>query len=302
MAQTASALDPAVLDRLQNLELVARTVVEGFIAGGHRSARLGSSVEFAQSREYVLGDELKHVDWKVFARSDQLVVSEFIEETSLACHLLVDASESMAYGSLAWTKFDYARWCAAGLAHLALLQRDTAGLVLFDREFRTKIPPGNGGAQRATIFDTLEKCVPNGPTRIGDVLGWIAPKLKSRGIVCLFSDLFDDPAPILSGLRQLVAGGQEPIVFQVLDPAELDFDFEGYLRLEGLEGAGEQKLDPRSIREAYLEEIGKHNQELATQARRLNIDFVPLVTSTPVDAALSTYLAHRRARARGGRG
>src|SRR5438128_1700463 len=151
MAHGVSALDPVVLDQLANLPLVARTVVEGFMAGQHRSARLGSSAEFAQHREYVLGDELKRVDWKVFARSDRLVVKQYVEETNLVCHLMLDASESMAYGSLSWTKFDYARWCAAALAHLVLLQRDTAGLVLFDASFRAKVPPGNGAQQRQSI-------------------------------------------------------------------------------------------------------------------------------------------------------
>lgn len=296
-----SALDPAVLDRLSNLTLVARTVVGGFMAGQHRSARLGSSVEFAQHREYVPGDELKRVDWKVFARSDRLVVKQYVEETNLVCHLLVDASESMGYGSLPWTKLDYARWAAAALAHLVIQQRDTAGLVVFDEGFRAKVPPGNGAAQRHSIIDTLEKTEARGPTRIGATIDWIAPKLKSRGIVCIFSDFFDDPDKITAGLRRLVHAGHEPILFQVLDPEELQFDFKALLKLEGLEGTGTQRIDPRALRAAYLEEIEKHRRELMRQASLLRADFVPLTTSVGLDAALSTYLAHRTARARGGR-
>jgi uncharacterized protein (DUF58 family) len=295
------ALDPAVLDRLSNLSLVARTVVEGFMAGQHRSPHIGSSVEFAQHREYVPGDELRRVDWRVFARSDRLVVKQYVEETNLVCHLLVDASESMAYGSLAWTKFDYARWSAAAITHLVLMQRDTAGLVLFDEEHRTKVPPGNGAHQRKAILETLEAADPTGPTRIGNVLDWIAPKLKKRGIVCIFSDLFDDPDKIANGLRRLVHAGHEPILFQVLDPQELRFEFESLLKLEGLEASGTHKIDARAIRAAYLEEIDKHNKELARVAQAMSIDFVPLPTSTGLDAALSTYLSHRMARARGGR-
>jgi len=297
----ASALDPAVLDRLANLSLVARTVVEGFMAGQHRSPHVGSSVEFAQHREYVPGDELRRVDWKVFARNDRLVVKQYVEETNLVCHLLVDASESMAFGSLAWTKFDYARWCAAAMTHLVLTQRDTAGLVVFDDAQRTKVPPGNGAPQRKAILESLEAARPSGPTRIGNVLDWIAPKLKKRGIVCIFSDLFDDADKIANGLRRLVHGGHEPILFQVLDPQEIDFEFESMLKLEGLEGTGVHKVDPRAIRAAYLEEIGKHNAELARAARGLSIDLVTLPTSNGLDAALSTYLARRMARARGGR-
>lgn len=301
MAQGVSALDPAVLDRLSSLSLVARTVVEGFMAGQHRSARLGSSVEFAQHREYVPGDDLRRVDWKVYARQDRLVVKQYVEETNLVCHLLVDASESMSYGSRPWTKFDYARWCAASLAHLVLTQRDTAGLVLFDEQFRSKVRPGNGALQQKEILDALEKAEPKGPTKIGSVIEWITPKLKQRGIVCIFSDFFDDLETISNGLRRLVHAGHEPILFQVLDAEELAFDFNGLLRLEGLEATGLQKVDPRAIREAYLEEIGRHNRGLARQASLLSIDVVPMSTAVGLDAALSTYLAHRTARARGGR-
>jgi uncharacterized protein (DUF58 family) len=301
MPQANQALDPAILDRLSNLALVARTVVEGFMAGQHRSARLGSSVEFAQHREYVPGDELKRVDWKVFARSDRLVVKQYVEETNLVCHLLLDASESMGYGSLEWTKLDYARWATAALAHLVIQQRDTAGLVVFDDGFRAKVPPGNGAAQRQSILDTLEKTTAHGPTKIGSTIDWMAPKLKSRGIVCIFSDFFDEPSAITAGLRRLVHAGHEPIMFQVLDPEELAFDFQSLLKLEGLEASGIHKIDPRAIRAAYLAEIEAHRRELMRQASLLRIDFVPLTTSTGLDAALSTYLAHRTARARGGR-
>ncbi|MFO1009230.1 MAG: DUF58 domain-containing protein [Planctomycetota bacterium] len=298
---TVRALDPKVLDRLSSLGLVARTVVEGFMAGQHRSPYLGSSVEFAQHREYVPGDELRRVDWKVFGRNDRLVVKQFVEETNLVCHLLVDASESMGYRSLDWSKLDYARWCAASIAHLVLQARDTAGLIVFDKTWRAKVPPGNGAHQLKNILDVLGQADPRGPTGVGDVIDWVAPKLKRRGIVCLFSDFFDEPERIVSGLRRLVHAGHEPILFQVLDPQETRFDFQGMLKLEGLEGAGVQKIDPRAIREAYLEELEKHTKELARAARALSIDFVPLSTEAGVDAALSPYLARRMARARGGR-
>ena len=301
MPAAAKSLDPAILDRLSSLSLVARTVVEGFMAGQHRSSHLGSSVEFAQHREYSLGDELRRVDWRVFGRSDRLVVKQFVEEENLVCHLLLDASESMAYGSLAWTKLDYARWCAAALAHLVLSSRDTAGLVVFDEAYRAKVPPGNGAMQRKAILDALEVASASGRTSVGSVLKWVAPKLKRRGIVCLFSDFFDEPAEILAGIRLLRSGGHEPILFQILDPEEVSFGFESLLRLEGLEGTGVQKIDPRTIRQAYLEEIERHNTELARAARSLSVDFVQLRTSTPLEAALSTYLAHRMARARGGK-
>ena len=302
MAQGLKSLDPAVLDRLASLELVARSVVDGFMTGGHRSGRLGSSVEFAQHRPYVLGDELRRVDWKVYARNDRLVVKQFVEETELACHLLVDRSESMAYGSQAWTKYDYARWCAAALAHLVLLQGDTAGLVLFDEAANDKVAPKNGAGQRVGIWETLERSAPGGRTKIGGVLEWIAPKLrqKGKGVVCVFSDFFDEPAGIGAGLRRVAAGGHDLILFQVLDPRETDFAFEGLLRLDGLEGAGRVKVDPRALREAYLAEVKAHQDALAREARALGAEIVQLSTGRGVEVVLSAWLAARTARIRSG--
>jgi uncharacterized protein (DUF58 family) len=297
----ANPLDPAVLDRLSGLSLVARTVVEGFMSGHHRSPFRGSSSEFAQHREYVPGDELRRLDWKVFGRSDRLVIKEFVEETTVSCHLLVDASESMAFGSLGWTKFDYARWCAAALAHLVLSSRDTAGLVLFDEKERKKVPPGNGEDQKRAILAALEEAQPGGPTGIGQVLNWIAGRLRRKGIVAVFSDFFDEPERIVEGLRRLKHGGHEPILFQVLDPLEESFEIHHLVRLDGLEALGSHKIDPKAIRAAYLEELQGHNRLLARHARSLSVDYVPISTQADLGAALSTYLAHRKARARGGR-
>ncbi len=293
-----SALDPAVLDRLAGLSLVARTVVEGFMSGQHRSPQRGSSIEFAQHREYVPGDELRRVDWQIFARTDRLVVKEFVEETNFSCHLLVDASESMSFRSLPWSKFDYARWCAAALGYLVIRQRDAAGLVLFDSGVRDKVPPTNGAHQEAEIVRALERASPSGATGVGDVLRWISGRLRRRGIVAIFSDFFDDVANLVEGMRRLRHRGHEPILFQVLDPQELEFDFERLLRLDGLEGMSRVKVDPKAIRNAYLEEVLAHQRELKRECRLLSCDFVPLSTKTPLDVALSTYLARRSARAR----
>lgn len=297
-----SSLDPAVLDSLSHLSLVARTVVEGIQAGGHRSPHRGSSVEFQQHREYVPGDELRHLDWKVFAKSDRLVVKEFIEETNLALHLLVDASESMAYTSGEWSKFDYARWSAAAMAHLTLAARDTVGLVVFDETHRTKVQPANGARQRAAILDTLEEAEPKGPTQIGNVLKWLSTRLSRRGIVAVFSDFFDEPETILEGVRRLSFAGHEPILFQILDPLELSFDFDKLTRFVGLEESGMQKIDPRAIREAYVQEIENHNHKLARQAQTLSVDCIQVNTSMNLETVMSAYLAQRMARSRGGRG
>ncbi len=300
MAEPSSkSLDPKVLDRLEGLELVARTVVEGVLSGRHRSPLRGSSAEFAQHRQYVAGDELRRLDWKVYARNDRLVVKEMFEETTLSCHLLVDASESMAFGSLGWTKFDYARWCAAALAHLVIASRDTAGLVLFDAAERVKVPPASGAPQELAILGALEQATPAGPTGVGAVLKWLGGRLRRRGIVVVFSDFFDELDAIAEGLRALTHGGHEPIVVQIVDPLELTLAIEHLARFDGLEGTGQLKLDPRSIRSAYVEEITRHNQQLARAASAMGVDFLQLSTSESLEAALSSYLAHRSARSGG---
>jgi uncharacterized protein (DUF58 family) len=301
MATVQGVIDPAVLDRLSNLSLVARKVVEGFMAGHHTSPHRGSSVEFAQHRPYAPGDEMRKLDWKVFGRSDRLVVKEYIEETNLSLNLLLDASESMLFGSLDWTKFDYARWCAAAMAHLALGQRDTAGLVIFDAQHRLKVPPANGKPQEVAIIAALAAATPSGPTAVGGALDLLAPRLRHRGVTAVFSDFIDDIDTIMVGVKRLVHGGHEPILFQVLDPLELSFDFESLLKLQGFEDTGTHKIDPKAIREAYLEELQQHNKALARQARALSVDFLSISTAEPLDAVLSAYLARRTARARGGR-
>lgn len=301
MAASQGVIDPAVLDRLDNLALVARKVVEGYMSGHHTSPHRGSSIEFAQHRAYAPGDELRRVDWKVFARTERLVVKEYVEETSLSLNLLVDGSESMAYGSGSWTKLDYARWCAAALAHLVLGQRDQVGLVVFDAEHRMKVPPANGAPQEVAIMKALSEVEPSGPTALGDVLQWFGGRLRRRGITAIFSDFFEDPDQILSGVKRLVHGGHEPILFQILDPQELEFQFDGLLKLDGLEGAGIRKVDARALRQAYQEEIASHNRTLARAARALSVDFVPVRIDEPLDAVLSTYLAARSANVRGGR-
>lgn len=302
MATRLSGVDPAVLDRLSHLSLVARRVVEGFMAGHHTSPHRGSSVEFAQHRPYSAGDELRSIDWKVFARSDRLVVKEYVAETNLSCHLLLDASESMGFSSGEWSKLDYARWAVAAMAHLVLKQRDTAGLVVFDEKDRAKVPPGNGTPQEVAILQTLEAAQPGGSTAVGSVLEWLASRLSRKGIAMVFSDFFDEVDSITAGVKRLAYAGHEPILVQVLDPLETSFDLDRLVKLEGLEGMGTHRIDPKAIRDAYLEEMREHNQRLAKQARALSVDFISVTTDQPVDAVLSAYLSHRSARARGGGG
>lgn len=307
MAQTEkrSPFDPAVLDALAGLDFVARTVVEGFLAGGHRSPRRGSSAEFAQHREYAPGDDVRHVDWRIFAKNERLVVKEFIEESNLFAHIAVDTSGSMGFTSGAsrtasWTKLDYARWVAAALGHLIIGQRDTVSFELFDDGPTQRLPPGGGATQRASMIKLLEGAQPSGRTDEGAAFRELAPRLPKRGVAILISDFLGELEPMFAGIEEIVGRGHEPLLLQVLDPRELDFNYEGYIRLDDLEGGESLKVDARVIGEAYREEVTKHQQGIAQRAAALSLDFVTLTTDRGVDTALSAYLARRAARAKHG--
>ena len=296
-----SPFDPAILDRLAGLDFVARTVVEGFLAGGHRSPKKGSSPEFAQHREYAPGDDLRHVDWRIFAKSQRLVVKEYHEESNLIANLAIDTSGSMGFGSSAartsgWSKLDYARWVAAALGHLILGQRDSVGLVEFDTRCTHHLPPGGGAPQRQALIEVLESTEPGGETEEGPCFEELARHMPGRGIAVLISDFLGELEPMFSGLEALVAGGHEPLLLQVLDRRELDFDYEGYLRLEDLEGGANLKVDARVLAEAYREEVDAHQAALMRHAGALGLDLVTMVTDTGVDTALAAYLARRSAR------
>lgn len=299
-----------MLDALAGLDFVARTVVEGYLAGGHRSPRRGSSAEFAQHREYAPGDDLRHVDWRIFAKSERLVVKEYIEESNLVAHIAVDTSGSMGFTSGAsrtarWNKLDYARWVAAALGHLILGQRDLVGLELFDEYPGRRLPPAGGAPQRAAMIELLESATPSGATDEGAAFGNLARKMPKRGVAILISDFLGDIDPMFKGIEELVARGHEPLLLQVLDPRELDFHYEGYLRLDDLEGGAPLKVDARVLGEAYREEVAAHQAALAKRASALSIDFLPMTTDMGVDNALTAYLARRAARSKhqmGGRG
>ncbi len=310
MAQTEkrSPFDPAVLDALSGLDFVARSVVEGFLAGGHRSPRRGSSAEFAQHREYAPGDDVRHIDWRIFAKNERVVVKEFIEESNLVAHIAVDTSGSMGFTSGAartarWTKLDYARWVAAALGHLIIGQRDTVSVELFDDGPTQRIPSGGGAPQRASMIKLLEGATPSGTTDEGAAFSELATRMPKRGIAILISDFLGELEPMFAGIESIVARGHEPLLLQVLDPRELDFQYEGYLRLDDLEGGAPLKIDARVLGDAYREEVRAHQSGIAQRAAAMSLDFVTMTTDRGVDTALSAYLARRAARAKhqGGR-
>jgi uncharacterized protein (DUF58 family) len=292
-------LDPKVLGKIARLEMRARLVVEGFLTGMHKSPKRGFSVEFAQHREYVPGDDPRYIDWKLFGKVERLYIKEFEEETNLRAWMFVDQSESMAYAhDGGMSKFDYASTAAASLSFLIQQQQDAVGLVLCDERVATQVPARNTRANLANIVGALEKAKPDGGTRIGQTLTELSTKIPRRGLVCIFSDLFDDVEHVLRGLRAVGQRGHDVIVFHVLDADELEFPFERMTMFEGLEAMPELLADPRGLRDAYLQEIQSFQQAIRKGCTAQKIDYVPLRNDQPLDIALSSYLAARTSRSK----
>jgi uncharacterized protein (DUF58 family) len=290
-------LDPAVIARLGTMELKARTVVEGFLSGLHRSPYKGFSVEFAEYRQYLPGDDLSTLDWKVYARSDRHYVKQYQEETNLECHLLLDVSASMAYrGGAAMSKMEYASVLAGSLAFLMHRQRDAAGLIAFDERIAFRLPASARRGHLHSLLIGLERLVPGRRSDVPRPLEQLAEALVRRSLVVLISDLLDDPAPIIKGLTHLKSRGNDVLVFQVLDPNELTFPFHGSSRFKDLESADEVTAEPASIRTAYLAALAELRLRYERDLRGAGIDYRLLDTSKPLDFALLGYLSARARR------
>ena len=296
MAGPARYLDPKVLARIGSLDLKARTVVEGVLSGLHRSPKRGYSVEFAEYRQYLPGDALATIDWKVYARSDRHYVKKFEEDTNLDCHLLVDISGSMAYGSHGVTKRDYACYLAASLAYLTHRQRDAVGLIAFDETIVQRLPPSARASHLRAVLLGLERLPQGAKTNVAKPLGDLAKVLAKRGLFVVISDLLDEPAGVIQGLRHLRQRGTDVIVFHVLDPQELHFAFADVARFRDVESASEVFADPAAVRGDYLAAVGGFIDTYKQQLGGAGIDYHLLDTSTPLDLALVAYL---KARGRG---
>jgi uncharacterized protein (DUF58 family) len=302
MAMPATArdlrfIDPALLARLGTMELKARTVVEGFLAGLHRSPFKGFSVEFAEYRQYLPGDDLSTLDWKIYARSDRHYVKKFEEETNLECHVLLDVSASMAYrGAAPMSKLDYASVLAGSLAFLMHRQRDATGLIAFDDRITFRLPASARSGHMHTLLLALEKIQAGSRSNVARPLRQLAEALTKRSLVVLISDLLDDPEPVIKGLRYLKFRGTDVIVFQVLDPNELTFPFKGPARFKDVESADEVLAEPSAVRSAYLRELAGLTLRYDRDLRGVGIDYVQLDTSQPLDFALLAYLATRERR------
>ena len=290
-------LDPAIIARLGTMELKARTVVEGFLAGLHRSPYKGFSVEFAEYRQYLPGDDLSTLDWKIYARSDRHYVKKFEEETNLECHILLDVSASMGYrGTAPMSKLEYGSVLAASLAFLMHRQRDATGLIAFDDRLRFRLPAGARAGHLHALLLALEKMEPGSQSDLGRPLRQLAEALTKRSLVVLISDLLDDPEPAIKGLRHLKVRGTDLIVFQLLDPNELTFPFRGASKFKDLESAQEVLVDPTAVRRAYLRELAGLTLRFDRELRGAGIDYLQLDTSQPLDFALLAYLAARERR------
>jgi len=280
------------------MELRARNIVEGFLSGMHRSPYFGQSVEFVQHRQYVPGDDLRHIDWKVWGRQDRLVIKQFEEDTNLRCTLLVDASASMSYGRGALNKFDYAATIAACLAYLSLRQQDSVGLTLFDNEVRTKLPWRSSRSHLNTIYRSLQQSKPADKTDLAKVFLEINDSYPKRSLMVIASDFLGSEKESLQGLAALRSAGHDILVFHILDDDELDFPFNDPTRFEGMESIDQLNCNPRALREGYLESLQRFLDRVRHACASSRIDYQLIRTSRNIDAALTAYLSARMAHMR----
>jgi uncharacterized protein (DUF58 family) len=290
---TSTYLPPDVIARAQVLGLQARTIVEGLRVGDHKSPFHGFSVEFVQHREYVPGDDIRHIDWKSYGRSERYTIKQYEQETNFIGHILLDGSRSMLYGDGSTNKLQYGKLLAAVLSYLIIQQRDSCSLSIFDNAWRTQLPISSQTGHILTILKTLESTEPADKTNIAPLLHDLAQQARRRGLVFLISDCFDDVEALLSGLQHLRYGGHEVTVFHVLHPDELDFPFNGMVKFDGMEDGIKLLTRPQLIRPAYERALKKFLTELQEGCERNRCDYVPMNTGRPLAESLTEYLARR---------
>lgn len=290
-------LDPAVLASISSLDLVAKTVVDGFVAGLHRSPKFGFSQEFAEYQQYVQGDDLRHIDWNVFARTERLYLKRFKGETNMQLLLLLDASASMTYGSGKITKLDYARYIAASLAYLSSQQRDATGLIVFDQDVADYIPPSTRQGQLMRILHAIEKAEGGSRTDFSKPFIHFQQFLKRRGIVVVMSDFYEKPEQIVKVVEPLRYRGNEVVLFHILDPNEIAPKFRDPVLLQDIEDSGNAlEVSPDYARNEYKAKIDEHMRLLSEKSRAAGLDYVFMNTAKPLDQGLRNYLAIRQRR------
>ena len=293
--QKSRFIDPKTLTRISSLELVARTVVDGFIAGLHRSPHLGFSVNFAEYRSYRPGDDIRKIDWKVYGRTDRFFVKEFEGETNTSIYLVLDCSRSMDYSSGGdIRKLEYGQFLAASLGYFAFKQRDSVGFISYDNDVVDYIPARGSIGHLNTILHTIEKVHAGKRTDFVKPLIRVAERLRRRGIIVVISDLYDEPANVLNGLRHLSFRGNDVIVFQILDPAELHFNFPDAAQFIDMETGAEMHVIPDYIRQEYRKLLQRQIGQYEKECRKDRMDFALIDTSQPLDSALFSYLARRQ--------
>lgn len=285
-------LDPKVLARLSRLDLKARLIVEGFLSGLHSSPYKGFSQEFADYRQYMPGDELKRIDWRVFGRSDRFYIREYQEETNLRAYILLDRSGSMQYGR-AINKLEYAKYLSASLAYLLFKQKDSVGIATFDTNIKEIILPSSKRVNFMRILETIEKSRPGGETSLSNVLFELAQKIKRRGLVILISDLLDKPELVITSLRSFRCRKHEVIVFQILDEDEHKFPFHESAVFSDLEDGTEMVINPKIIRQSYQKRFAELLDFYKQRLLESYVDYEILFTTTPYDKALFSYLQKR---------
>jgi uncharacterized protein (DUF58 family) len=292
--QPTRFIDPATLVRIANLELIARTVVEGFIAGLHRSPYFGFSVNFAEYRPYRPGDDIRKIDWKVFGRLDRFFVKEYEGETNTSIHLILDCSRSMDYGDRGIRKLEYGQYLAACLSYFAFKQRDSVGFISFDEDVVEFVPARGSIGHLNTVLHAIESCRAGRASSFLKPLISVAERLRRRGIVILISDLYDEPDRIMNGLRHLAFRGHDVIVFQLLDPMERSFEFSDSARFVDMETQAEMHIIPEFVRQEYCRIFKNQINEFEKECLKDRMDYSQIDTSQPLDHALFTYLLRRQ--------
>jgi uncharacterized protein (DUF58 family) len=288
-------LHPETIAKIAKLDVRARKVVEGFLAGMHKSPLFGHSIEFVQHREYTSGDDIRHLDWKVWSKTDRYYIKQYEAETNLRCTLVVDVSESMHYGRGALNKYNYACTIGACLAYLQLRQSDAVGIITFDQDVRQILPARSQMTHIDAIVNAMHVSKPREKTDIERILRRVTENLPQRGMIVLISDLLVDRPPLLRGLEMLCQRRHDILVFHVLDDDEVNFPFAGTTRFEGMEQLPHLLCDPRALRDGYLEALEEYLVEVRRGCTRLGIDYNMARTSDSMDVILSQFLHHRMA-------
>jgi uncharacterized protein (DUF58 family) len=297
MSSPTIRFDPSSLAKYGRLVLIARQLVEGFLSGAHKSPYKGFSVEFAEHRQYYPGDEIRHIDWRAFGKTDRYYIKEYEEETNLKAHLLVDASGSMAYRGQHLSKFQYAQYIAASLAYLMLHQRDAVGLLTHDTKVRQIIQPKASAKHLIHLLHCLEQTQPGGETNMAPLWHRLAEQLRRRGMVIILSDCFEQLEPLLRALQHFRHRRHEVLLFHVLDPDEIEFPFKKWTQFRNLEVAGDRLLvDPQRLRKEYLKNFHDFCRRLREQVQGIGVDYHLLRTDEPVERALGIYLTKRQSR------